>query len=138
MQAVLNATPPILGQIPTGSPCGVMRVFPRTAADSFDTVVCLALPAFACVAPARITPAQIGQVGGRGACGGSVVVKFVLGFWPTQRRTGSVAEATGTGLLARDSPVGFPGLPLCLVAFGRGGLPPAIVARLSLILARLA
>jgi predicted permease len=131
MQAVLNAALPVFGLILTGYLCGRFGVFSREATDSLNRfAIYLALPALMFLAMSRITPEQIGQAGFSFAFGGGVAASFALGFALSRWRGRKVAEASIEGLDAGYSNVGFMGIPLCLLVFGPGSLPAAVIATL--------
>ncbi len=131
MQAVLNAALPVFGLILTGVLCGRFGVFSRAAADSLNRfAIYLALPALMFLAMSRITPEQIEQGGFSLAFGGGIAASFALGFGLSRWRGRRVAEASIEGLDAGYSNVGFMGIPLCLLVFGPGSLPAAVIATL--------
>ncbi len=131
MQAVLNAALPVFGLILTGYLCGRFGVFTRTATGNLNRfAIYLALPALMFLAMSRITPEQIGQAGFSLAFGGGIAASFALGFALCRRRGRRVAEASIEGLDAGYSNVGFMGIPLCLLVFGPGSMPAAVIATL--------
>ncbi|MFD0934670.1 AEC family transporter, partial [Methylobacterium trifolii] len=131
MQAVLNAAVPIFALILVGFLCGRLGGFTREATDSINRfAVYLALPALIFTTMARITPAEIGQVGFAAGFAGGIAVTFALAFRLGRRRGGSMADASIEGLDASYSNVGFMGIPLCLLVFGPEGLPAAVIATL--------
>ncbi|MGH1574905.1 AEC family transporter [Methylobacterium sp. P31] len=131
MQAVLNAALPIFALILVGFLCGRFGVFTREATDTINRfAVYLALPALIFTTMARITPAEVGQVGFAAAFAAGIAVTFALAFWLGLRRGGSIADASVEGLDAGYSNVGFMGIPLCLLVFGQDGLPAAVIATL--------
>ena len=131
MQAVLNAALPIFALIFTGFLCGRLGVFSREATDSLNRfAVYLALPALIFLAMSRITPAEIGQAGFALAFAGGIAITFAIGFALARWRGRSVADAGIEGLDTGYSNVGFMGIPLCLLVFGEGSLPAAVIATL--------
>ena len=131
MQAVLNAALPIFALIGLGFLCGRFGVFTREATDSINRfAIYLALPALIFTTMARITPAEIGQVGFAAAFAGGIAATFALAYGLGRRRGGSMADASIEGLDAGYSNVGFMGIPLCLLVFGSDGLPAAVIATL--------
>ncbi|MCJ2049285.1 AEC family transporter [Methylobacterium sp. J-070] len=131
MQAVLNAALPIFALILVGFLCGRFGVFTREATDTINRfAIYLALPALIFTTMARITPAEVGQVGFAAAFAAGIALTFALAFWLGRRRGGSIADASVEGLDAGYSNVGFMGIPLCLLVFGQDGLPAAVIATL--------
>ncbi|MCJ2125880.1 AEC family transporter [Methylobacterium sp. J-077] len=131
MQAVLNAAVPIFALILVGFLCGRLGGFTRESTDSINRfAVYLALPALIFTTMARITPAEIGQVGFAAGFAGGISLTFALAFWFGLRRGGSMADASIEGLDAGYGNVGFMGIPLCLLVFGPEGLPAAVIATL--------
>ncbi|MDP4025254.1 AEC family transporter [Methylobacterium sp. NEAU 140] len=131
MQAVLNAAVPIFALILVGFLCGRFGGFTRESTDSINRfAVYLALPALIFTTMAKITPAEIGQVGFAAGFAGGIALTFALAFWVGRRRGGSIADASIEGLDAGYSNVGFMGIPLCLLVFGPEGLPAAVIATL--------
>jgi predicted permease len=131
MQAVLNAALPIFALILVGFLCGRFGVFTREATDSINRfAIYLALPALIFTTMARITPAEIGQVGFSAAFALGIAATFALAYGLGRRRGASVANASVEGLDAGYSNVGFMGIPLCLLVFGPDGLPAAVIATL--------
>jgi predicted permease len=131
MRAVLNAALPVFALILTGFLCGRFAMFDRRATDTLNRfAIYLALPALLFLAMSRITPGQVAQAGFALAFGGGIAAAFTLGFALSRRRGRRVAEASIEGLDAGYSNVGFMGIPLCLLVFGPGGLPVAVIATL--------
>ena len=131
MNAVLNAALPIFALIFTGYLCGRFGVFAPAATDSLNRfAIYLALPALMFLAMSKITPEQAGQIGFSLAFAGGIAVTFALGFWLSRWRGRRVANASIEGLDAGYSNVGFMGIPLCLLVFGQGSLPAAVIATL--------
>jgi hypothetical protein len=115
MHAVLNAALPIFARIFTGFLCGRLGVFSTAATDSLNRFAnYLALPALMFLAMARLTPEQASQIG----------------FGLSRLRGRRAASASIEGLDAGYSNVGFMGIPLCLLVFGPGSLPAAVIATL--------
>ena len=131
MHAVLNAALPIFALILTGFLCGRFEVFTRSATDGLNRfAIYLALPALMFLTMSRITPEQAGQAGFSLAFGGGIAVTFAAGFALSRWRGRRVANASIEGLDAGYSNVGFMGIPLCLLVFGPGSLPAAVIATL--------
>lgn len=131
MQAVLNAALPIFALILVGFLCGRGTMFTREATDSINRfAVYLALPALIFTTMARITPAEIGQLGFAAAFAGGIAATFALAYGLARRRGAARADASIEGLDAGYSNVGFMGIPLCLLVFGPEGLPAAVIATL--------
>ncbi len=131
MQAVLNAALPIFGLIGTGYGCGRFGLFSREGTDNLNKfAIYLALPALVFLAMSRITPAEVRQAGFSLAFVGGIAVAFGAGFGISRLRGCGVADVSIEGLDAGYSNTGFMGIPLCLLAFGPEGLPPAVIATL--------
>ena len=131
MHAVLNAALPVFALILTGFLCGRFEVFDRLATDSLNRfAIYLALPALMFLTMSKITPEQASQTGFALAFGGGIAATFALGFALSRWRGRRVASASIEGLDAGYSNVGFMGIPLCLLVFGPGGLPMAVIATL--------
>ena len=131
MRAVLDAALPVFALILTGAACGRSGMFDRRATDNLNRfAIYLALPALMFVAMSRITPGQAGHGDFALAFGGGIVVTFALGFALSRWRGGTVASASIEGLDASYSNVGFMGIPLCLLVFGPGSLPMAVISTL--------
>ncbi len=131
MNAVLNAALPVFALILLGYGAGRGGLFDRAATDNLNRFAFyLALPALLFLAMSRITPAQIEQGGFVLAFGGGMVLTFGLGFALCRLRGGRLAAASIEGLDAGYGNVGFMGIPLCLLVFGRAGLPMAVIATL--------
>lgn len=131
MNAVLNSALPIFGLILTGFICGRFGMFDRTATDNLNRfAVYLALPSLMFIAMSKITPDQARQFGFAAAFGGGLAATFAVGFALSRARGRRIANASIEGLDAGYSNVGFMGIPLCLLVFGQGSGPAAIIATL--------
>ncbi len=131
MRSVLNAALPVFALILTGFLCGRFGAFDRHATDSLNRfAIYLALPALMFLAMSKITLEQVGQVGFALAFCGGIAAAFALGFGLSRWRGRRVASASIEGLDAGYSNVGFMGIPLCLLVFGPGSLPMAVIATL--------
>lgn len=131
MHAVLNAALPIFALILTGFLCGRFSVFSPAATDSLNRfAIYLALPALMFLAMARLTPEQASQIGFAFAFAGGIAITFGVGFGISRWRGRRAASASIEGLDAGYSNVGFMGIPLCLLVFGPGSLPAAVIATL--------
>lgn len=131
MHAVLNAALPVFALILTGFLCGRFEVFDRLATDNLNRfAIYLALPALMFLTMSKITPEQVSQTGFALAFSGGIAATFALGFVLSRWQGRRVASASIEGLDAGYSNVGFMGIPLCLLVFGPGGLPMAVIATL--------
>jgi len=131
MHAVLNAALPIFGLILTGFLCARFGGFDRQATDSLNRfAVYLALPALIFLAMSKITPGQLRQFGFLLAFSGGMAITFAIGFSLSRFLGRSVANASIEGLDAGYSNTGFMGIPLCLLVFGEGSIPAAVIATL--------
>ncbi len=131
MQAVLNAALPIFALILTGYLCARFGGFDRSATDNLNRfAVYLALPALMFLAMSKITPDQVRQFGFALTFAGGIAVTFAIGFGLSRLRGRAIANSSIEGLDAGYSNVGFMDIPLCLLVFGEGSLPAAIIATL--------
>ncbi|MGY2051346.1 AEC family transporter [Methylobacterium sp. JK268] len=131
MQAVLNAALPIFALILAGFLCGRTALFGPAATDSLNRfAIYLALPALMFGAMARITPAQVAQVGFAAAFLVGIAAAFAAAYGLCALRGGRMAQACIEGLDAGYSNVGFMGLPLCLLVFGPESLPAVVITTL--------
>ena len=129
MNAVLNAALPVFALILLGYLIARRGILGPAATESLNNfVVWLALPALLFQAAAQITAGQISQVGFAGAFGGGALLTFALAFLLDRRPSFRLADRSIEGLDAAYANTGFMGIPLCFVAFGPAGLPPAIIA----------
>jgi len=125
---------PVFGLIAAGYACRKLgKLGPSAASELNRFVVYLALPAllFDTMAntPLRMLdqPAFIAVFG----IGFAVVFVFTLGVRLMQRRP--LADASIDGLNAAYPNTGFVGLPLCLLAFGKASLAPAVIATIMTV-----
>lgn len=131
MHAVLSAAIPIFALIFTGYLCGRFGVLPPAATDSLNRfAINLALPALMFLAMSRVMPGEAAQVGFALAFAGGVAITFALGFALSRWRGHRVATTSIEALDASYSNVSFMGIPLCLLVFGAGNLPAAVIATL--------
>src|SRR4029077_1598526 len=132
MNAVLDSALPIFALILTGFICGRFGVFDRTATDNLNRfAVYLALPSLMFVAMSKITPDQVRQLGFVGAFCGGFSVTFAVAFAISRARGRRGANDSIQGLDAGCSKVGFMGIPMCLLVFGRESASAAIIGTLS-------
>jgi malonate transporter and related proteins len=130
MQSVVNAALPIFALILAGFLCARRRLFGPGATEVLNNfVVWLALPAVLFQAMAQITWSEIDHPGFLAAFGGGMLVTFILSF-ALDRRGARLCDRSIEGLDASYSNTGFMGIPLCLVVFGQGALPVAVISTL--------
>jgi predicted permease len=130
MDSVLNAALPIFALIFVGFWVSKRGILGTAATESLNNfVVWLALPALLFQATAQITADQLAHFSFMAAFGGGAIITFVLSFLlDRQPSSHRLADRTIEGLDAGYANTGFMGIPLCLVAFGPAGLPPAIIS----------
>ncbi len=130
MNAVLNAALPIFALILLGAVVARRGILGPAATESLNNfVVWLALPALLFQATAQINGEELSHPGFVAAFGGGAVVTFALSFLLDRRPSSHrLADRSIEGLDAAYPNTGFMGIPLCLVAFGPAGLPPAIIS----------
>ncbi|MDR5857124.1 AEC family transporter [Caballeronia sp. LZ062] len=125
---------PVFGLIAAGYACRRLNKLGPTAASELNRfVVYLALPALLFDIMARTPlkmldqPAFIAVFG----VGSAVVFALTLGVRLMQARP--LADASIDGLNAAYPNTGFVGLPLCLLAFGKASLAPAVIATIMTV-----
>lgn len=129
MHAVLNAAFPVFGLILLGFLAGRSGKFEVSATDTLNRFAFyFALPALIFIAMARVAPDQLRQFGFLATFAGGVAVTCVTGFLISRWRQQSTADAVLEGCNAGYSNVGFMGVPLCLLVFGREGVAPAAMS----------
>lgn len=129
MGSFLNVAMPIFVLIGIGYLCRRCDVLPKTSSSELSRfVVYLALPALLFDATAHLNPADFGNI--------NYIVVFAAGMGCAVLLTLCIrlvqkvrlVDATIDGLGAGYANVGFMGIPLCLLAFGRESLVPAVIA----------
>ncbi len=130
MNAAFDAVLPIFGLVGVGYLVAWRGILGTAATESLNNfVVWLALPALLFQATAQITADELSQFGFLAAFSLGVLATFLLSFLLDRRASPHrLADRSIEGLDAAYPNTGFIGIPLCLVAFGPAGLPPAILA----------
>ncbi len=129
MHTVLNAALPVFGVILVGLLAGRSVLFEPTATDKLNRFAFyFALPALIFIAMAKAAPDQLRQLSFLAAFAGGVAVTWMVGFAISRRKGQPAADALIEGCNAGYSNVGFMGVPLCLLVFGREGIAPAAMS----------
>lgn len=129
MQTVLNAALPVFGLILLGFLAGRSGRFEASATDTLNRFAFyFALPALIFIAMAKVAPDQLRQLGflATFACG--VVATWFVGYFISREYGQTPADSLINGCNAGYSNVGFMGVPLCLLVFGRDGIAPAAMS----------
>jgi malonate transporter and related proteins len=129
MQTVLNAALPVFGLILLGFLAGRSGRFEPSATDTLNRFAFyFALPALIFVAMSKVAPDQLRQLGFLAAFAGGVAVTWSVGYVINRANGQPVADSLIDGCNAGYSNVGFMGVPLCLLVFGRDGIAPAAMS----------
>lgn len=129
MHAVLNAALPVFGLILLGFLAGRSGRFEPSAADTLNRFAFyFALPALIFIAMAKVAPDQLRQLGFLAAFAGGAIVTWLVAYALSRINGQPVADALIEGCNAGYSNVGFMGVPLCLLVFGRDGIAPAAMS----------
>ena len=129
MHTVLNAALPVFGLMLLGFLAGRSGQFEPLATDTLNRFAFyFALPALIFIAMAKVAPDQLRQLNFLAAFAGGVVVTWIVGYAISRRNCQPAADALIDGCNAGYSNVGFMGVPLCLLVFGREGVAPAAMS----------
>ncbi len=129
MHTVLNAALPVFGLILLGFLAGRSGRFEPSATDTLNRFAFyFALPALIFVAMAKVAPDQLRQLGFLATFAGGVVVTWIVGYIISRAKGRPAADSLIDGCNAGYSNVGFMGVPLCLLVFGREGIAPAAMS----------
>ncbi|MGL4396975.1 MAG: AEC family transporter [Hyphomicrobium sp.] len=129
MHTVLNAALPVFGLMLLGFLAGRSGRFEASATDTLNRFAFyFALPALIFIAMAKAAPEQLRQLNFLAAFAGSVAVTWIVGYAISRRKGQPAADALIDGCNAGYSNVGFMGVPLCLLVFGREGIAPAAMS----------
>lgn len=129
MLAIFNVVFPIFALIYLGYVCRTRAILSVNAASELNRfVIYLGLPALLFDSIARLTPADFSNL--------RFIVVFAAGILPVffltaliRYRQGAVAgDIIIDSLGASYANTGFVGIPVCLLAFGHNGMPPAVIA----------
>jgi malonate transporter len=134
MKPVVDSVLPLFALVLAGYLCARRGLLGADATKSLNLfVVWLALPALLFQVVAETHWSQVNHPAFVVSVGLGMLVTFLLSAglsrgWGTRRPPGPLPDASIQGLAASYPNTGFMGIPLCLVLFGRDGLPPAIIA----------
>jgi malonate transporter and related proteins len=129
MQTVLNAALPVFGLILLGFLAGRSGRFETSATDTLNRFAFyFALPALIFVAMAKVAPDQLRQLGFLATFSGGVVLTWITGYIISRAFGQPKAASLIDGCNSGYSNVGFMGVPLCLLVFGRDGIAPAAMS----------
>ncbi|WP_250492958.1 AEC family transporter [Caballeronia sp. GAWG1-1] len=120
---------PVFGLIFAGYACRKLnKLGPAAASELNRFVVYLALPALLFDTMSRTPWSMLDQPAFIAVFGIGSAVVFVLTLIARLMRARPLADASIDGLNAAYANTGFVGLPLCLLAFGKESLAPAVIA----------
>lgn len=129
MQSVLNAALPVFGLILLGYLAGRSGQFEPAATDTLNRFAFyFALPALIFIALVKIAPAELHQWGFLAAFSAAVCLTCWTGYVISRKAGRAAPGALIEGCNAGYSNVGFMGVPLCLLVFGRDGIAPAAMS----------
>jgi malonate transporter and related proteins len=129
MHTVLNAALPVFGLMLLGFLAGRSGRFEPSATDTLNRFAFyFALPALIFVAMAKAAPDQLRQLNFLATFAGGVAVTWIMGYAISRTKGLEAADALIEGCNAGYSNVGFMGVPLCLLVFGREGIAPAAMS----------
>lgn len=129
MPTVLNAALPVFGLMLLGFLAGRSGRFEPSATDTLNRFAFyFALPALIFIAMAKVAPDQLRQLNFLAAFAGGIVLTCIAGYAISRRIGQPAADALIDGCNAGYSNVGFIGVPLCLLVFGRDGIAPAAMS----------
>jgi malonate transporter len=129
MHTVLNAALPVFGVMLLGFLAGRSGAFEASATDTLNRFAFyFALPALIFIAMAKAAPDQLRQLSFFAAFAGGAVVTCITGYVLSRGKGQPPPDALIEGANAGYSNVGFMGVPLCLLVFGRDGIAPAAMS----------
>ena len=129
MHTVLNAALPVFGLMLLGFLAGRSGRFEPSATDTLNRFAFyFALPSLIFIAMTKVAPDQLRQFGFLAAFAGGAVVTCIAGYVISRAKGQPAADALIEGCNAGYSNVGFMGVPLCLLIFGREGIAPAAMS----------
>lgn len=129
MHAVLNAALPVFGLILLGYIAGRSGKFEASATDTLNRFAFyFALPALIFIALVRMAPQELRQWSFLAAFSCAVFLTCLAGFLTSRSAGRATPDALIDGCNAGYSNVGFMGVPLCLLVFGRDGVAPAAMS----------
>ncbi|EOA04684.1 MULTISPECIES: AEC family transporter [Herbaspirillum] len=129
MLAIFNIVFPIFSLIFLGWICRRRNILSAGAASELNRfVIWLALPALLFDSMSRLTAADFANLRFIGVFAAGVALVFLLTAWLRLRQKAAAADVIIDSLGSSYANVGFIGIPLCYLAFGRDGLPPSVIA----------
>lgn len=129
MHTVLNAALPVFGLMLLGYLAGRSGRFEPSATDTLNRFAFyFALPALIFIAMAKVAPDQLHQVGFLATFSGGVALTWLAGYVLSRTSGRARADALIEGCNSGYSNVGFMGVPLSLLVFGRDGIAPAAMS----------
>ncbi|MFL9927108.1 AEC family transporter [Herbaspirillum lusitanum] len=129
MLAIFNVVFPIFALIFLGYLCRKRHILSAGAASELNRfVIYLGLPALLFDSMSRLTPADFANLRFIGVFAAGIVAVFLLTTWIRIRQKAAAADVIIDSLGTSYANVGFIGIPLCFLAFGHDGLPPAVIA----------
>ena len=129
MLAIFNIVFPIFSLIFLGWFCRRRNILSAGAASELNRfVIWLALPALLFDSMSRLTAADFANLRFIGVFATGVALVFLLTAWLRLRQKAAAADVIIDSLGSSYANVGFIGIPLCYLAFGRDGLPPSVIA----------
>lgn len=129
MLAIFNIVFPIFSLIFLGWICRKRDILSAGAASELNRfVIWLGLPALLFDSMSRLTPADFANVRFIGVFAAGVAIVFLLTTWIRLRQKAAAPDVIIDSLGTSYANVGFIGIPLCYLAFGRDGLPPSVIA----------
>lgn len=129
MHAVLNAALPVFGLILLGYVAGRSGKFEASATDTLNRFAFyFALPALIFIALVKMAPQELRQWSFLATFSCAVVLTCLVGFLLSRNAGRATPDALIDGCNAGYSNVGFMGVPLCLLVFGRDGVAPAAMS----------
>lgn len=129
MHLVLNAALPVFGLILLGYLAGRSGKFEATATDTLNRFAFyFALPALIFIALVKIAPAELEQWRFPATFAAGVALTWIAGYLLSRSSGRAAPDALIDGCNAGYSNVGFMGVPLCLLVFGRDGIAPAAIS----------
>lgn len=129
MLAIFNIVFPVFALILLGYGCRKRAILSAGAATELNRfVIFLGLPALLFESSAGLTPADFGNLRFIAVFVIGMAAVFALMAWVGRRRGAAAGDIVLDSLGASYANVGFMGIPLCLLAFGRDSMPPAVIA----------
>lgn len=129
MHTVLNAALPVFGLILLGYLAGRSGKFEPSATGTLNRFAFyFALPALIFIALVKMAPQELRQWNFLATFSLAIVITCLAGFIISRSSGRMPGDAVIDGSNAGYSNVGFMGVPLCLLVFGRDGIGPAAMS----------